>query len=255
MRVRRTCSKKSHRAASTSARTAATAPSGRRNSGVSSFRRYGNRQHEEPGAEPQEPRTRERGQLDEEEEREHERERDLQPVTLLEPEVQRSQHEQRDHELDPQMVRVAGERIRPEDALAADRPVDVDLARTARDRREHGLVEVDPEHLRRAELDDSVDRVRHEARDEHRERRPVEPLAPPDEVGDPDDEEEEVEHELEHPLRPLGERLVGLEVVEADQVDGEERRGRRGPRRPLPTRASGRRCRASCRRTRSGRPR
>jgi hypothetical protein len=35
MRVRNTCSKKSQRAASTSARTAATGPSGRRNSGVS----------------------------------------------------------------------------------------------------------------------------------------------------------------------------------------------------------------------------
>ena len=46
-----------------------------------------------------------------------------------------------------------------------------------------------------------------------------------------------MEQELEHPLRPLGERLVGLEVEEADQVDGEEgeeeeRRDRRAPGEP-----------------------
>ena len=46
-----------------------------------------------------------------------------------------------------------------------------------------------------------------------------------------------MEQELDHPLRPLGERLLGLEVEEADQVDEqegreEERRGRRAPREP-----------------------
>ena len=104
---------------------------------MNSFRRYGNRQHEKPGAEPEEARPRERGQLDDEEKREDDGERDFQPVALLEPEVQRGQHEQRDHELDPEVVRVAGERVGPEDARAADRPVDVDLARTTCDRREH----------------------------------------------------------------------------------------------------------------------
>ena len=150
----------------------------------------------------------------------------------------RRQHEQRDHELDPEVVRVAGERVRPEDALALDRAVDVDLARAAGDRREQRLVEVDPEHLGRAELDDPVGGIRDEAAQEHRERRPVEALRlRRDEVRDPGDEEEEVEQELDHPLGPLGERLLGLEVEEPDQVDEqeggeEERRDRRAPRQP-----------------------
>ena len=43
------------------------------------------------------------------------------PVPALEPQVERRQHEQRHDELDPEVVRVAGERVRPEDARALDR--------------------------------------------------------------------------------------------------------------------------------------
>ena len=180
------------------------------------------REHEQPGAEPEQAGARQRRELDDEQEGEHESERHLQPVPALEPQVERRQHEQRDHELDPEVVRVARECVRPEDAGALDRAVDVDLAGAAGDRREQRLVEVDPEHLGGAELDDPVDGVGDEAGHEDRERRPVEALAPPRQVRDPDDEEAEVEEELEHPLRPLGQRLLRLEVEEADQIDGEE---------------------------------
>ena len=55
----------------------------------------------------------------------------------LEPQVERRQDEQRDDQHDPEVVRVAGHRVRPVDVGAVDRAVDVDLARAAGDRREH----------------------------------------------------------------------------------------------------------------------
>ncbi len=172
-------------------------------------------------------------------------ERQPQPVAAAEPEVERRQHEQRNHELDPEVVRIAGERVRPEHARTLDRAVDVDLAGAARDRRQHRLVEVDPEHLRGAELHDPVERVRDEAGQEDAEGRPEEALVAPGDVRDADDEEEEVEQELDHPLRPLRQRRLGLEVEEADQVDEQEReeeeRGRGGaPRDPAVARADAR---------------
>ena len=50
-----------------------------------------------------------------------------QPVAGFEPQVDRRQDEQRDDQHDPEVVRVAGEGVRPEDARALDRAVDVDL--------------------------------------------------------------------------------------------------------------------------------
>ena len=79
-----------------------------------------------------------------------------------EPQVDRQQDEQRDDQHDPEVVRVAGERIRPVDALALDRAVDVDRARPAGQRREHGVVEVPPA-LRGDELQHAVGGVERRA--------------------------------------------------------------------------------------------
>ena len=94
------------------------------------------REHEQPDAEPEQAAARERRELDDEQEREHAAERPLQPVPALEPQVHRRQGEQRDLEHDPEVVRVAGERVRPVDALPVHRAVDVDRARAAGERRE-----------------------------------------------------------------------------------------------------------------------
>ena len=48
-------------------------------------------------------------------------ERCPQAVTGLEPQVERREDEERDDELDPEVVRIAGERVRPEDLLRAVR--------------------------------------------------------------------------------------------------------------------------------------
>ena len=90
---------------------------------------------------------------------------------------------------------------------ALDRAVDVDLARAAVIGESSDWSRL-IEHLRRAELDDPVDGVRDEAGHEDGEGRPVEALAAAGEVGQADDEEEEVEDELDHPLRPLRQRLL-----------------------------------------------
>ena len=59
--------------------------------------------------------------------------------------------------------------------------------------------------------------------DERGEREPVEAQPASRDQGHARDQEQEVEDELDHPLRPLGERLRGLEVEPPDQVHEEER--------------------------------
>ena len=149
-------------------------------------------------------------------------ERRLEPVPGLEAEVERRQHEERDHELDPEVVRVARERIRAEHLLRpAHRAEDVDPGLPRGDRLDEDLVEIDAafgEH----ELDDAVHGVEADAAEERRERVPVEANPSPREQRDPRHEEPEVEDELHHPLRPLRERLGRVEVVEARQVEERE---------------------------------
>ena len=97
-------------------------------------------------------------------------------MPALEPQVERREHEQRDDELDPEVVRVAGERVRPEHLLRpADRAEDVDPGLARRDRLDQDLVEVRA-HLGEDELDDAVDRVERDPAAERSERVPVEAL-------------------------------------------------------------------------------
>src|SRR6266540_305403 len=121
------------------------------------------------------------------------------------------------------MVRVAGQRVRPVDGRAADRAVHVDRAGTAGQRREHTVVEVHA-GARREQLQHSVDPVRDEPERQRCDGTPVEGQRASREVCDPSRQEEEVQHELHHPLAPLVERLLRLDVEEADEVDHEQRR-------------------------------
>jgi len=128
-------------------------------------------------------------------------------VSPLESEVDRQEHEQGDDQLDPEMVRIPGERVRPVDVGALDRAVHVDLARTPGDRLDERRVEVAPRRLGDAELHGAVEGVEHEPAAERAERQPVEPFAPPHHQRDPRYEEAEVEDELDEALAPLLERL------------------------------------------------
>ena len=124
----------------------------------------------------------------------------------LEPQVERRQDEERHDQHDPEMVRVAGHRVRPVDAGAVDRAVDVDLTRTARDRRQHAGVEV-AAAARVEELEDAVERVDDETGAEPAERPPEVALAAPREPDDGAGEEREVDEPLRQPLPPLPERV------------------------------------------------
>ena len=178
VRARRTVRKKSSRTRITAA--TRTADGGerdeeRRPPQVPAVRQ---REHERAAAETEQRAARERRELDDEEERERDRERRLQAMPRLEPEVQRRQHEQRDDELDPEVVRIAGERVRPEDLLRpADGAEDVDPGLPRRDRLDEQLVEVDPA-LGEDELDHAVHRVQPDAAEERGERVPVEAQSP-----------------------------------------------------------------------------
>ena len=119
------------------------------------------REDQQADAETEQAAARERRQLDDEEEPEHDRQLGAQPVAAAHAEVQGEQDEQRDDQHDPEVVGVAGQRVRPVHALAADRPVDVDRARAAGERLEHDVVEV-PTALCGDELQDAVDRVEHD---------------------------------------------------------------------------------------------
>src|SRR5206468_9007555 len=71
-----------------------------------------------------------------------------------------------------------------------------------------------PQHAVRA--------VRNQPEGEGGGRPPVEPERAPREVRDAGGKEEEVQDELDHPPPPLVERLLRLDVEEADQVDHEQ---------------------------------
>ena len=90
-------------------------------------------------------------------------------------------------------------------------------------------VEVPGAKLGCEELDDAVDSVQRDSTAERRQREPVEPLRAAGEQRHAGDEGPEVEQELHHPLRPLRQRLVGVEVEVADEVDEEERGEEREP--------------------------
>ncbi len=129
--------------------------------------------------------------------------RGRQRLPLLQPQVDRQQDEDGHRQLDPEVVRVAGERVHAVDVLPSDRAVDVDLAVAAGDRLHEQRVEVAAGHLGVGELEDAVERVRREPAAEGAEREPVEPLATPGDERDAGDEEPEVQDELDHPLGPL----------------------------------------------------
>src|SRR5205823_1063918 len=139
----------------------------------------------------------------------------------LEAQVERRQGEERHEQHDPEVVRVAGERVRPVDARAVDGAVDVDRARAPGERAEHGAVEV-VAGARREQLEDAVAGVHGQAGGEDGKCLPVEAGRAADEVRDAADEQAEVEGELHHPLHELVERLLRIEVEEADQVDEQE---------------------------------
>ena len=91
-------------------------------------------QDEQPAAQPEQPAPGERRELHHEQEREQQHRGGAPPASPTEPEVHGQEHEQRDRQLDAEMVRIAGEGIRPVDARARDRAVDVDLTGAARER-------------------------------------------------------------------------------------------------------------------------
>ena len=145
-------------------------------------------------------------------------------MSRLQPEVQRRQHEQRDHELDTEVVRVARERVRPEHLLrTTDRAEHVDPRLSGRDRLDQERIEIDAA-LREYELNDAVHGVQTDPTEKRSQREPVEPHPAPRKQRDARDEESEVEDELDHSLGPLRERLRRVEAVEAGQI--EEREGR-----------------------------
>ncbi len=135
------------------------------------------------------------------------------------------------------MVRVAGETVRSEDALPVHRAEDVDRRVPPGDRLDEDRVEVSTE-LGDEQLHDSVHRVERDAAAEGAERVPVEAVRATAEERHAGDEEAEVEHELEHALRPLREGLLGVQVEEPGEVQKQERdeerecdgRGARQPR-------------------------
>ena len=83
------------------------------------------------------------------------------------------------------------------------------------------VVEVVP-RARSEQLQHAVGGVDDHPADEPRERAPVELERPARQQRHPCCEEQEVQDELDHPLRELRERLVRREVEEADQVDEQE---------------------------------
>jgi hypothetical protein len=129
--------------------------------------------------------------------------------------------------------------------LPPDGAVDVDLARAAGDGRQHGRVEVAPGRLGDSQLEDAVDGVGGDPAAEDAERPPEVLLAASRDERDGREQEQEVEHELDHPFGPLGERSGRLEVEEAEQVDGEEGEEER-------ERDRGRAGEAACRAARAG---
>ncbi len=158
-------------------------------------------------------------------------------MAALESEVDREQHQQRNDELDPEVIGVARERVRPIDVRSPDRAVDVDLARAPGQRGEDGGVEVPSGRLCDAELQHAVESVEGKASAERRQRPPVEPLATAGDECHGSEEEQEVEQELDHALPPLRQGRGRLEIEEPEQVDSEKReeereRDRRTAREP-----------------------
>ena len=146
--------------------------------------------------------------------------------------------------IDPEVVRVAGERVRPVDARAVDRAVDVDLARAAGERLENERVEVVARPARRAAAGSRRRALAAIPPRNQRERPPVEARELPREVGDAGDRKPKWSSHLTIPFPNWSSAWPRLEVEEADQVDEQERRaGRRAAPRPCAAPA-GRRGRA-----------
>ena len=142
----------------------------------------------------------------------------------LEPEIERSEHQQRDDELDPEMVGVSRQRVRTEHLLRpADCPEYVDPGLPRGDGLDQGSVEVRARELRKRELNHAVQGVQGDPSEERGQGQPVERERAPREERDARHQEAEVEHELDHSLRPLRERLRRVERVEASEVHERER--------------------------------
>jgi hypothetical protein len=158
-------------------------------------------------------------------------------MTSLQPQVDREQEEDPRGDLDPEVIRIARQGVHPVHERALDRPEDVDLARAPREWLEPRLVEVPARRLRDYELRQAVGAVRRHPAHERGEGQPVEAEPATRDQRDPGDQEQEVEKELDHSLRPLRERLRRLQVEPSDQVHEEEReeeaeRDHRRPRKP-----------------------
>ncbi len=170
--------KKLFRERTIASRSASAAPTGieqRRRAEVAPVR---HRKHERADAEAEQAAPRERRRLDDEQEGDQRHQPPPAAMILLQPQVERGQDQQRHDQHDPEVVRVAGHRVRPVDVRAVDRAVDVDLAGAAGDRREHRRVEVRAT-TRVEQLQHAVDRVDDDPAAEPRERAPEVRLAAP----------------------------------------------------------------------------
>ena len=183
----------------------------------------GNGQHERADTEAEEAAPRQGGGFDDEQEPDRHHQPFAHPMALLEPQIERGEDQQRHDQHDPQMIRVSGQGVRPVHVGAVDRAVDVDLACTAGDRREHRRVEV-RSAPRVEELQYAIEGVDDDPAAEPRQRSPeIRPPAPR-EPEDGSGEEGEVDHPLRQALHPLAE-CVGVGQVEVPgEVDRQEER-------------------------------
>src|SRR5215210_5071190 len=177
-------------------------------------------EHADEKAEQSAPR--ERRQLHEQQKGEQQRQEDAVAMASLEAEVEGGQEEERDEQDDAEVVGVVRKRVRPVDVGALDGAVEVDRSRVAEQRAEDGLVEV-PAALREGELSHPVEPVERDSRAERGDRDPVEVDRAARQIGDPRRRKSERDRKPGQPLRPLRHRLLALDVVEAGEVDDEER--------------------------------
>ncbi len=170
-----TCSKKSARCA-----TKAREPreerrrAGRGTAASGACRRYGIASTRNPQPSPSRPLRESVARSTSTRKSEQEGERHAEPVTALEPEVDREEEQDPGRDLDAEVVRVARQRVDAVDERALDRAEDVDLAVAAGDRLQPRLVEVRAGRLGDGELQQPVGAVRREPADERGEREPVE---------------------------------------------------------------------------------
>src|SRR3954447_15798756 len=181
------------------------------------------REHEQADDDAEQPAARQCRQLHQEQKRQAHRERNAQAMAALQPQIHGEERQQRHAQHDGEVVRIARQRIGPVHGRASDRAVHVDRAGATRERCEQHVVEIHTS-ARRDQLEHAVRAICDEPERESRQRAPVERDRAAGEVRNGCSEEEEMKHELHHPLPPLVERLLRLDVEEPDQIDHEQQR-------------------------------